>query len=217
MITHPSESQLNELTDGTLSPDEHARVASHVATCLACGATVRRIEQVVERAHALSREITPPPESWDTIRAAVRSPASLGRSTLGWRARWPLLAAAAALVIVTAASAMWVLRPDRAGLAPGASQPATPAMLAIFAPVEARYVLAADALETTLEEKRAALDPATIATIERSLSTIDSAIAEARAALARDPANGTISRLLASSYEQKVMLLRRASELTPRS
>ena len=61
------------------------------------------------------------------------------------------------------------------------------------------------------------LDPATIATVERSLTTIDGAIAEARAALMRDPGNGTLSRLLASSYEQKVTLLRRASELTPRS
>lgn len=216
MNTHPSETLLNELVDGTLAPDERSRAAAHVATCLPCAARVRQIESLLERARALPRDVAPPADAWEEIRKTVRSPAARERRPEPRRARWPL-AAAAAVLVVAAASTVWMLRgeSDRPGAPP--SYAAAPATLATFAPVEARYVLAAAELEQTLDEKRPMLDPATIATVERSLTTIDGAIAEARAALMRDPGNGTLSRLLASSYEQKVTLLRRASELTPRS
>jgi hypothetical protein len=216
MNTHPTESQLNELVDGTQAPDERSRVDAHVATCLPCAARVRQIESLLERARALPRDVAPPAAAWEEIRKTVRSPGTRERRPEPRRSGWVLAAAAAVLVVATA-STVWMLRGDseRAGAPP--SYASAPAMLATFAPVEARYVLAAAELEQTLDEKRPMLDPATIATVERSLTTIDGAIAEARAALMRDPGNGTLSRLLASSYEQKVTLLRRASELTPRS
>jgi hypothetical protein len=216
MNTHPSETLLNELVDGTLSPEERSRADAHVATCLPCAARVRQIESLLERARALPRDIAPPAAAWEEIQKTVRSPGAPERRPEPHRSRWALVAAAAVLVAATA-STVWMLRGDseRSGTPPSYS--AAPATLATFAPVEARYVLAASELEQTLEEKRPMLDPATIATVERSLTTIDGAIAEARAALMRDPGNGTLSRLLASSYEQKVTLLRRASELTPRS
>lgn len=218
MNTHPSETLLNELVDGTLAPDERSRADAHVATCLPCAARVRQIESLLERARALPRDVVPPADAWEEIRRTVRSPGLRERRPEPRRSRWALTAAAAAAVLVVAtASTVWMLRGDseRAGAPP--SYAAAPAALATFAPVEARYVLAAAELEQTLDEKRPMLDPATIATVERSLTTIDAAIAEARAALMRDPGNGTLSRLLASSYEQKVTLLRRASELPPRS
>ena len=216
MNNHPSETLLNELVDGTLAPDERSRADAHVATCLPCAARVRQIESLLGRARALPRDVAPPAAAWEEIRKTVRSPGARERRAEPRRFRWALAAAAAVLVLATA-STVWMLRGDseRPGATP--SYAAAPATLATFAPVEARYVLAAAELEQTLDEKRPMLDPATIATVERSLTTIDGAIAEARAALMRDPGNGTLSRLLASSYEQKVTLLRRASELTPRS
>ena len=42
-------------------------------------------------------------------------------------------------------------------------------------------------------------------------------LAEARAALLTDPANAALADLLASNYRQKVELLRRATQLDPRS
>lgn len=217
MTTHPNDAQLNELIDGTLAPDERARVEAHVATCLPCAATVRRTESLLERTRALPRGVQPPDDAWEAVRSAVRGSATRRRVPAARGARWAQMAAAAALVVATAATTVLVMRDDAPREAVTAPPDGAPAMLAAFGPVEARYVLAADVLQETLDERRAMLDPVTIATIERSLATIDDAIAEARAALARDPGNGTISRLLASSYEQKVTLLRRASELPPRS
>jgi hypothetical protein len=57
------------------------------------------------------------------------------------------------------------------------------------------------------------LSPATIQAVEQSLSTIDVAIAEAREALLRDPANAALPELLASNYRQKIDLLRRATQI----
>lgn len=224
MSTHPNEHHLNEFVDGTLAPDEQASVAEHVASCLPCAANVRRITALVERARALPKDVSPPVAAWDEVRAAVHSahPSShtrLAHATRGMP-RWVLgAAAAAALVVITIGGAMLINREADAPSVEDVARTvaAPPARLAEFAPVEARYVLATSELQETLAERRDALDATTIATIERSLTTIDSAIAEARAALARDPGNMTISHLLASSYEQKVALLRRATELQPRS
>jgi anti-sigma factor RsiW len=223
MTRHPAEAELHELVDGTLAPDDRRRVERHVADCVACTAAVRRIESLVQRARALSREVEPPAEAWEAVRIAIagreRTTVALEESSRGNRHWVRLAAAAAALMVVTAGTTLWVAGtddPSSPNIARNLDTPA-PAQLAAFAPVEARYVLAVSALRSTLDERREQLDPATIATVERSLAVIDSAIAEARAALATDPANATLTRLLSSSYEQKVELLRRASELTPRS
>jgi hypothetical protein len=58
------------------------------------------------------------------------------------------------------------------------------------------------------------LSPATVRVVERSLATIDTAIAEARAALASDPANRSLVEILSANYERKVELLQRATELS---
>jgi hypothetical protein len=220
MRNHPSESQLNELVDGTLAGRELSRVQRHVAECVACASTVRTVQALVGRARALPRELPPPADAWEGVRRVRRDGSSTTAAVpAAPRARWPMLAAAAALVALSSATTWWVLdgRPDARTVPDPYTETAPPATLAAFAPVEARYVLATSALRATLDERRDALDPATIAAVERSLTTIDDAIAEARAALARDPADATLTRLLASSYEQKVTLLRRASELPPRS
>jgi hypothetical protein len=219
MTTHPNEAQLNELVDGTLPPDDRERVERHVAECVPCTATVRRIEALVGRARSLPREVPPPPEAWATVREAIRGSDPIGARAPQRRKWWPMLAAAAALVLASVVGTLWL---TNGPAAPPATRSTTtpsptPASLAAFAPVEARYVLAVSALRESLDERREQLDPATVETVERSLATIDAAIAEARVALANDPANATLTRLLASSYEQKVTLLRRASELPPRS
>ncbi|HSJ63519.1 MAG TPA: zf-HC2 domain-containing protein [Gemmatimonadaceae bacterium] len=219
MTTHPNDAQLNELVDGTLPPDEREQVERHAAECVPCTATVRRIEALVGRARSLPREVTAPPEAWVAVRDAVRGSEPVGAGSPRRVQRWPMLAAAAAIAVASVVGTLWLTNGTSAPPATRSTttQSPAPASLAAFAPIEARYVLAVSALRESLDERREQLDPSTIETVERSLATIDAAIAEARDALANDPANATLTRLLASSYEQKVTLLRRASELPPRS
>jgi hypothetical protein len=72
-------------------------------------------------------------------------------------------------------------------------------------------------LRTIVHERRAQLDPATVAVLEQSVAVIDSAIAQSRAALARDPASGFLATQLNHSLEKKVELLRLAASLPART
>ena len=114
--------------------------------------------------------------------------------------------------------------PGALAAAPGARQASTPAAapragnaqmtaLAAFRPAEREYQRAVDDLARVLETRRASLAPETVATLEHNLAIIDAAIAESRAALENDPNSRELTRMLSSTYDAKVQLLRRAVEL----
>ena len=68
-------------------------------------------------------------------------------------------------------------------------------------------------LRRIMNERRSQLDPKTVAILEQSMTVIDSAIAQSRAALAKDPASGFLATQLNRSLEKKVELLRTATQL----
>jgi hypothetical protein len=72
-------------------------------------------------------------------------------------------------------------------------------------------------LERMLERRRDQLDTATVAVLERNFAIIDQAIAESRAALARDPGSAFLNDQLRTVLEQKLELLRTAATLPARS
>ena len=72
-------------------------------------------------------------------------------------------------------------------------------------------------LRHIVKERRAQLDPKTIAVLEQSIAVIDSAIAQSRAALKKDPASGFLATQLNHSLEKKVELLRTAALLPSRT
>lgn len=65
----------------------------------------------------------------------------------------------------------------------------------------------------TVLKQREDLDPKTIATIQRSLAVIDTAITQARRAVASDPASAFLNKRLADAQNKKVELLRTAAML----
>jgi hypothetical protein len=72
-------------------------------------------------------------------------------------------------------------------------------------------------LRAIMRERRGQLDPRTVAVLEQSIAVIDSAIAQSRAALAKDPASGFLATQLNHSLEKKVELLRTAALLPART
>jgi tetratricopeptide (TPR) repeat protein len=80
-----------------------------------------------------------------------------------------------------------------------------------------QYDAAVADLEKALDRGRGRLDAATIAIVEHNLQIIDQAIAQARQALAADPANGYLSSHLVEARRRKLDLLRRAAALTGES
>ena len=68
-------------------------------------------------------------------------------------------------------------------------------------------------LQNIVSRRRTQLDSSTVAIIEKNLQIIDAAIAQSRAALARDPASHMLDQQLTHALDQKVELLRTAAML----
>lgn len=68
-------------------------------------------------------------------------------------------------------------------------------------------------LQSIMRWRKADLDPATAAIIDKNLKIIDRAIAQSRAALRRDPGSSMISDQLSHALDKKVDLLRTAAML----
>lgn len=216
MTEHLSFDLLCDLADGALAPDVEAPARAHLRSCEECATRLSAISVLAASASALPREIAPPAGLWADIRREVRSRESIRRSP-AWRLRY-LVAAGIVIAVASSALTAVVLRNRQA---PGT--PSGPTFVqAIWRPLPASleseergYLQSVRALQQTLEERRAQLSPSTIEIVERSLLISNAAIAEARDALARDPSNNALARLLASNYERKIDLLRRATELAP--
>ena len=170
----------------------------------------------------LPREIAPPPDLWPAIRGEL---APRDSRTVRWHPRWRLAAAALLVAASSSVLTLFAVRgrdraelPTTVAMSPTDSEPTAAARLpAHLAVAERGYERSVDALWRTLDERRDSLAPTTVATVERSLRIADSAIAEARSALEQDPSNRVLAELFVSNYERKIDLLRRATELAPRT
>ncbi|MBW8768917.1 MAG: hypothetical protein JF589_04090 [Gemmatimonadetes bacterium] len=172
---------------------------------------------------ALPREVAPPPELWSAIRAELAERSSEARRWDRWR-----LAAAAVLIAASSSLVTMVALRGReharvVATAPAAGSSSTVAtkvdgeLPARLVSAEQSYLRSTESLRRKLDERRDSLAPSTVATVERSLRIADSAIAEARAALERDPSNAVLAALFTSNYERKIDVLRRATELAPKT
>ena len=150
--------------------------------------------------------------------------APLGPGLVGARV-WhrPVFLAAAGLLLVAGSSLITVvaLRQERSTVpmaaarqsASGVAHASGPATLAEFASVENDYIGTANQLSAILESEKTTFSPETVAKLKQSLRIIDGAILEARRALAADPANRNLVDMLNTSYNQKLDLLRRTTEM----
>jgi anti-sigma factor RsiW len=80
-------------------------------------------------------------------------------------------------------------------------------------PSDAIYGKQIELLQNIVQQRKAQLDPATVAIIERNLQIIDAAIEQSKAALRRDPASRMLSEQLNHALDNKVELLRTAAML----
>ena len=85
----------------------------------------------------------------------------------------------------------------------------SPAELQLVVDSTREYEREATILLNELELRRAMIRPQLRSSLDHDLRAIDDAILELKEAIARDPNNPALRRLLASSYKQKVDLLKR--------
>jgi len=208
-MTHLTFDEISELAER-----ERSELPSHVRDCAQCSDEIARVRALLASVRALPRDEMPPAELWQGVRTRIhQKPRVATASHRWWHNGW--LATAAALMLIAGTATLTVVlssgRATKPRATPIAGAPTAPALLA----VDKSYVATIRDLRATLETQRPTLAPSTIQVVERSLAVIDAAIAEARTALAADPANQALVDILASHYQRQVDLLQRATELSP--
>jgi anti-sigma factor RsiW len=218
MIPHLDDQLLSDLLDDALDAPTRGRADEHLAACDGCFARLQRMRVLVTHASSLPRTVPAPAGEWQRVRARLDAGGHVAATSPWWTRRSVLLAAGLVLVIVSSTvTALFVSTRQDVAIQPAPLSATTAAVMPRLAALEQEYATVTHDLERELAERKHTLAPETIAAVERSLRTIDAAIAEARAALARDPASETLARLLVAGHDQKVELLRHAARLTMQS
>ncbi len=237
LTSDPWTDRLSEYLDGTLDARTRAGVVAHLPGCAECSAALEELRLVKARATALE-DRPPAADLWPAIaRRLDEKPMGVGARIAGWfggariALTVPQFAAAAALLMVMSGGAAWFLAQRPA--APIAARTGDVFRFATPAPGThgvnggngangtngalnagydlTRYDATIADLESVLRTHRAVLDTSTVRVIEQNLAVIDRAIADARSALAADPASIYLNNHLAAQLQAKVQLLQRAA------
>lgn len=217
---------LSDYVDGLVTPEVHAAIAAHCDVCASCRGVVADLERLRDTARALG-PITPPAHLWMEIAGRIRleqgtsstaTPLAAARPVVAARAaqsdRWQWLGLAAALLLVTAG--VYVMsQPDDAAPATtivdtdgNVSAPPTVETIGdTLLRAQAEYELAIAQLEDMVTKGDPSMSPEVVETLQRTVGTIDSAIAESRAALAENPASQPARTSLFEALGNKVSLL----------
>jgi anti-sigma factor RsiW len=225
---HVSFDMLNDYVDGRLNKHAVVQVSEHIASCAECRSEHGQLVAVVSAASATKLSVEPDDDLWAEIKGAIESgkelvlPTPVDAPVVVHSKRHvrvsPVFLAAAAVILIVLSSGITavMLRKSPSSLATVENRSDAPkaVLQASFQATEDEYARTIEQLRVVVDAQRSTLSPETVRTVERSLAIVDSAIVEARAALVADPNNRTLVDLLASSYQRKLDLLRRTSELS---
>ena len=211
--SHVTEDERQLLVDDALPDDRMRAVEVHLAVCRECADDVARMRNIMARYKHRSATNDSIQELWPSIRSRIEEEkiVPLEPSPMP-RRRWlrarhvAAVGALAAAVLLT----LVLLRPSRRiPLEPTVAMNDTTALRLVNDSVKS-YEDETRILLNRLEVQRAMMRPDAVASIDRDLKVIDQAIAELKEAIQNDPRNPALRHLLASSYRQKIDLLKRA-------
>jgi hypothetical protein len=228
--------------EGDLEPAERQAVDAHLRECLRCAALVRDIEAIRRDAGNLP-EMAPSHDLWEGIAARIEAPVidlKLRVARAPGRLTWRLAAAAVVLMAASSGVTYVLISDQRSAISeqqtastipatdnaanqttPGVVTPRRPSpgsgasVLIRAEPMSSEIIYGQEItrLRTILDARRGDLDTATVSAVEKSLKAIDTAIAEARAALAADASSNFLNEQLNRALEKKLGVLRRVALL----
>jgi tetratricopeptide (TPR) repeat protein len=205
---------IGEYLEGTLGPDEKARLQGHLDSCEDCRSLLKDFEEIVEESKSLPRR-EPSNRVWEGILAGVRAggfkaiepgKGKVRRPALfpfPARVRFAWAAAALAVVIIGGGLAIGLLSRRDAG---GPLRP-DKYTLAKLDEAEKYYKLAIRSLDDAIASQKTKLDPQIAAVFARNLKEIDAAIQNCQAAVSREPNNVEARLYLLGAYKDKVDFL----------
>lgn len=194
--------RLDEYLDGRDTP----LVDAHLARCPDCTALVADVRAIRAAARTLE-PIAPPEHVWTQVRARVSldtPPRVSWLERFGWRSMSEPVAAMAVLVLLVGSLA-WI--GVRLAHTPAVQVADGSGTRAEFQLAEAEYADAIERLEEAAEAAGPRLDSLTGTTLESSIHDIDTAIGDAREALALAPDDAVSQESLLDALGSKVALL----------
>lgn len=208
---------LDDHIDNALPAEQRRAVDAHLRDCPACEEERRRLRRLVADLAALPTSVEPPRDLWGDINARLDRPARPVERDSRF-VRWQPMLAAAALLLVAVGIGVAIKMIDddpgslltpvpRAELASAsAGEPKT------FADAESDLENAKQSLRARLDTQRDALSPHTVRVIDENLEVIDGAIAEIQGALAKDPNNPELQRMLVAQHNRQLGLLKQVTQ-----
>lgn len=195
---------LDDYLEGHADAATRVALEAHLEGCPTCPALVADVRAIRRAARALG-PIEPPAQVWTRLQArvAVDAPASSWfAGYFGWRTLQAAGAVAGLALVVS--SLAWM--GTRLAVAPPPVADGSEA-LAEFQLAEAEYTDAIGRLQEAADAAGPRLDALTNATLQSSIDDIDSAIGDAREALAREPGDALSQESLLDALGSKVALL----------
>jgi len=215
--------RLSEFVDGELSANERAELESHLAGCAGCRGVLEELRGVVARATALE-DREPTRDLWPKVAREIKVERVAHELQRARRLSFsvPQLLAASIALILLSGSAVWLAVTHRATsrmsptiIAAGRTPEGGTTARVAWA-TDPRYDAAIAELQAALQAGRRSgqLDSATIRIVEHNLAIIDTAIVQARRALAADPGSAYLNHHLADTMRRKLDLLRQATAIS---
>jgi hypothetical protein len=211
--------RLSEYLDDELDAAQRAELETHLTGCDACRAALADLRRVVDRARAMD-ERPPARDLWPGIAGRIglsTDDLAVRRARRRISFTLPqLIAACVALIAVSVGTARLVSnKTSTPSTTASASSGLTAVQAALWSKADSSADQELDELRLALAEgqRSGQLNPATVRKLERSLAVIDSAIAEAKRALALDPQSPYLNHHLADTMRRKLEFLREANRV----
>ena len=216
--SHLTEEERQRLADGPIAVGQDDAVHAHLRACVACASDVAALQNLTMRARQLAGEepTIELAELWPGIRSRIESSkvVTMASEQTVEAARVPRRLGAIAGIAAVLVIAVWLgARTEFGGSGSRVARVRadTSAPLQFVDDSVRVYKEEAQVLLDRLELTRSMLEPSAAAAIDKDLAVIDSAITELQTAIARDPRNPALQRLLAMSYREKIEVLLRVS------
>jgi hypothetical protein len=173
-------------------------------------------KELLQRIAGLPREMAPGRDPWPEIAARIQAPGAAAQPT---RRRWPMLAAAASLLLAIAAGWLVPRAIDNpavgngaAGVAAGDRQQAASGLQVALAASEAEYQAAFREF-IPVGAARSSLSPQTVATIETNWAELRAAEQRVAAALERNPNDAFLNDRMFELRSRQLAFLQRLATL----
>jgi anti-sigma factor RsiW len=224
---------LSDHLDGELDAVQSTALEAHLESCAECRGTLVELRRVKDAARTLVGP-SAPNDLWAGIASQIGTTGASSaqgsgsgatilefprRHREGFAPMSRFAVAAGIALLLVAAGAVYLAKPalfgHRDAIATREPAPATGSgaevQQASFDPVQVESEIST--LKRALEAGRGKLDPKTVTVLETNLAIIQKATEDAKAALAKDPANRDLQDYFATSVQRKLDFMKRTAKM----